>query len=104
MLDDIEYTNNIIDYFKAQNIYYIGHSNGGIFSSLLSVYLPNTFKAMVNHKGGLCYDTEMYIDFDKLQDSDRRIPILFLPVKQTFIVLLLNKVINYLQIWSFRLN
>lgn len=77
MIADIEYTKQVIDYFKSSNVYYIGHSNGGVFSSLLAIYLPNTFKAIVNHKGGLGYDTGFYIDFDRLQEDDHKTPILF---------------------------
>jgi pimeloyl-ACP methyl ester carboxylesterase len=76
MIKDIEYTKRVIEYFKLPNVYYIGHSNGGVFSSLLAVYLPTTFRAIVNHKGGLGYDTGFYIDFDQLND-DRKTPILF---------------------------
>ena len=81
MESDFEYTNNMISYFKshyhAQNFYYIGHSNGGVFALLLSVFLPNSFTAIVSHKGGLGFDKLFYLDFDRLKESDRRTPILF---------------------------
>jgi predicted esterase len=77
MKADIEYTKNVINHFKPQYTYYIGHSNGGVFALLLAVYLPNTFNAIISHKGGLGYDTQFYVDFDRLKDDDRRTPILF---------------------------
>jgi predicted esterase len=76
MTEDLDYTKQVINYFKSPNVYYMGHSNGGVFSSLLAVYLPTTFRAIVNHKGGLGYDTGFYVDFDQLNDG-RKTPILF---------------------------
>lgn len=81
MSSDIKYTSDVIDYFKAHYnsdcFYYMGHSNGGVFALLLSVWLPNSFRAIVSHKGGLGYDNLFYLDFDQLNPSDRRTPILF---------------------------
>lgn len=77
MMADIEYTQSAVNYFKNYNFYFIGHSNGGVFATLVAVFLPNTFRSIVSHKGGLGYDKQFYLDFDRLLDSDRRTPILF---------------------------
>ena len=78
---DFQYTSDAINYFKTNYnsdcFYYMGHSNGGVFALLLAVWLPNSFRAIVSHKGGLGYDKMFYLDFDRLRESDRQTPILF---------------------------
>lgn len=55
--NDLEYTKMLIQDIKKNynidndRIYFIGHSNGGVFGCLLTIHLPNTFKA-ISHMGG----------------------------------------------------
>lgn len=81
--EDIKYTNDVIEDLKLnydidnKKIYFVGHSNGGVFGCLLSIYLPNTFKGIISHMGGIGYDPHFYLDFSKLNDTDNKTPILF---------------------------
>jgi predicted esterase len=79
--EDLLYTELIIDMMKRKcdinNIYFIGHSNGGVFALLLALYMPNTFTKIVSHMGGIGYDPYFYLNFNILKDTDRKTPILF---------------------------
>lgn len=81
MMEDIQYTkdaiNTISNLFRNDCPTFIfSHSNGAVFSLLLTVHMPNTFKAIISHQGGLGYDSGFYIDFDLLKETDQRVPIL----------------------------
>lgn len=79
---DIEYTQNIIDNMLSkykidqERIYFLGHSNGGVFAMLLALHLPNTFQKIVSHMGGIGFDPRFYLDFSKV-DGKRKTPVLF---------------------------
>ena len=63
---DLEYTKYLIDYIKktVKDIYFIGHSNGGIFGLLVLLWLPrNSIKAIISHMGGIGWDSHYYLDF-----------------------------------------
>ena len=79
--EDLAYTENIISNIKSKyeinNIYFIGHSNGGVFALLLALYMPNTFTKIVSHMGGIGYDPAFYLDFSLLKNTDNKTPILF---------------------------
>jgi predicted esterase len=78
---DIFYTRAIIgdmkEQYKIRNIYFIGHSNGGIFGLLLALYTPNMFTAIVSHMGGIGFDPELYLNFKLLGVDDKKTPLLF---------------------------
>ena len=77
---DLLYTTHIIDQLctefnvDKEFVYYIGHSNGGVFGCLLSVYLPNHFRAICSHMGGIGWDPSFYLDFEKLKEGDKKTP------------------------------
>ncbi len=79
--EDLLYTQQIIAdmkaLFKIRKTYSIGHSNGGVHNLLYSLYLPNTFDAIVSHMGGMGYSPFYCLDFSLLQEADSRTPILF---------------------------
>jgi len=68
--EDIEYVKlvkeNVILKYKFIDFYAIGHSNGGVFVCLFPIYLPNEFKAIVSHQGGMGWDEWFNISFEKL--------------------------------------
>ena len=76
--EDLLYTRALIldlqDQYNINNIYFIGHSNSGVFALLLALYLPNTFTKIVSHMGGIGYDPCLQLQFN--QDA-RKTPILF---------------------------
>lgn len=79
--EDLFYTKAIVHNMKEQyninNVYFIGHSNGGVFALLLALYTPNMFKGIVSHAGGIGYDPNFYLNFKLLKDDDNKTPILF---------------------------
>lgn len=77
MNEDIQYTKEVCNLFDSLPKIFFGHSNGGVFSLLLSVHMPNTFQAIISHQGGLGYDGGFYLDFDLLKESDHKTNILF---------------------------
>merc|ERR1711976_311516 len=58
-------------------VFLLGHSNGGVFSCLVPLYLPNRFTRICSHHGGIGWDPNFYLDFTK-SDQQRRTPMLFL--------------------------
>lgn len=81
LTEDILYTRALIgdmkDQYSINNVYFIGHSNGGVFALLLALYTPNMFKGIVSHMGGIGYDPGLYLNFNLMQNNDARTPILF---------------------------
>jgi len=79
--EDIFYTRAIVGDMKEQynikNVYFIGHSNGGVFGLMLALYTPNLFTAIVSHMGGIGYDPGLYLNFKLLELSDQKTPLLF---------------------------
>jgi predicted esterase len=79
--EDLLYTRAIINDMKQKyqikNVYFIGHSNGGVFALLLALYIPNMFTGIVSHMGGIGYDPGLYLNFRLLQNSDNKTPLLF---------------------------
>jgi poly(3-hydroxybutyrate) depolymerase len=81
--DDIQYTIEVIKAAKSlyniddNRIYFVGHSNGGVFGCLLPIYLPNIFKGIVSHMGGIGHDPHFYLDFSRLLPNNNKTPILF---------------------------
>ena len=78
--NDLDYVKYIIDYLyemDINNIYAIGHSNGGVFVCLLAVYFPNVFVKLVSHQGGIGYDIRFKIPFELLDQTLKLTPILF---------------------------
>jgi predicted esterase len=73
---DIEYVKNVkYDVISRYNLnknefYAVGHSNGGVFVCLFPVYLPEEFKAIVSHQGGMGWDEWFNIPFEKLNDEN----------------------------------
>ena len=78
---DIEYTRKIVEII--QNNYNInkkimmGHSNGGVFSLLIPIYLPNLFDIIVSHQGGMGFDPYFGLDFDLVNINDNKPKLLF---------------------------
>ena len=68
--EDIEYVQlvklDVILKYSFIDFYAIGHSNGGVFVCLFPIYLPNEFKALVSHQGGMGWDEWFNIPFEKL--------------------------------------
>jgi predicted esterase len=79
--EDLLYTRAIIadmkDQYKIRNLYFIGHSNGGVFGLLLALYIPNMFTGIVSHMGGIGYDPDLYLNFELLGTNDKKTPLLF---------------------------
>jgi predicted esterase len=79
--EDVFYTRAIIGDMKQQynirNVYFIGHSNGGVFGLLLALYTPNMFTAIVSHAAGIGYDPDLYLNFKMLKVDDKKTPLLF---------------------------
>lgn len=75
------YTRALVGDMKEQysinNVYFIGHSNGGVFALLLAIYTPNMFKGIISHMGGIGYDPDLYLNFNVMIDNDNKTPILF---------------------------
>jgi predicted peptidase len=66
---DLEYTKILINYLGNRNIYFMGHSNGGIFGLLVMLHLhPSTFKGVVCHMGGIGHDPHYYLDFKYFEE------------------------------------
>jgi len=78
---EFEYTREAISSVRSSyninHIFFIGHSNGGVFSLLLPIYMPEIFTAIVSHQGGLGYDAGFYIDFEAIPSSLPKPSILF---------------------------
>lgn len=81
LTEDILYTRALVADMKEQyhinNIYFIGHSNGGVFALLLAIYTPNLFQTIVSHMGGIGYDPDLFLDFNSMKNNEQRTPILF---------------------------
>lgn len=81
LTEDILYTRALVgdikEKYSINNLYLIGHSNGGIFALLLALYTPNLFKGIVSHMGGIGYDPDLYLNFKIMNNNDNRTPILF---------------------------
>lgn len=81
LTEDIMYTRALVGDMKEQysinNVYFIGHSNGGVFALLLAIYTPNMFKGIISHMGGIGYDPDLYLNFNVMIDNDNKTPILF---------------------------
>jgi len=81
LTEDIMYTRALVgdmkDQYQINNVYFIGHSNGGVFALLLTLYVPNLFTAIVSHMGGLGFDPDLYLNFGLMRYDDIKPPILF---------------------------
>jgi len=79
--EDLEYVKlvkkDIIDKYQFTDFYAVGHSNGGVFICLFPIYLPNEFKALVSHQGGMGLDEWFNIPFEKLDTSSVKPSIYF---------------------------
>ena len=79
--EDLLYTkaliNDMQERYTINKIYFVGHSNGGVFALLLTLYMPNVFTGIVSHMGGIGYDPEFYLNFNLLQATDNKTPLLF---------------------------
>lgn len=79
--EDLNYVkcvkNDLILKYNFTNFYAIGHSNGGVFVTLFPIYLPNEFKALVSHQGGIGWDEWFNIPFEKIKNEDTKTPIYF---------------------------
>ena len=79
--EDLLYTRAIVNDMKEQymikNVYFIGHSNGGVFALLLALYTPNMFKGIVSHMGGIGYDPGLNLNFKLLEITNNKTPLLF---------------------------
>jgi len=79
--EDLMYTRAIVGDMKEQynigNVYFIGHSNGGVFGLLLALYFPNLFTGITSHCGGLGFDPGLYLNFKLLKEDDKKTPLLF---------------------------
>lgn len=64
---DLEYTKYLVNILKSfsTNIYFVGHSNGGVFGLLLALY-PGLFTGIISHMGGIGWDPHFYLDFSLL--------------------------------------
>lgn len=80
-MEDILYTRALVgdmkDQYKINNVYFIGHSNDGVFALLLALYTPNMFKGIVSHMGCIWYDPDVYFNFKIMRDDDYKTPLLF---------------------------
>jgi hypothetical protein len=78
---DIKYTRKLVEYI--QNNYNInkkvmmGHSNGGVFSLLMPIHLPNLFDMIISHQGGMGFDPYFGLDFDLVKINDNKPKLLF---------------------------
>ena len=74
--NDLHYTEKILLDVSHNNnrVYFIGHSNGGVFACLVAIYLSEIFTAIVSHMGGIGYDPHFYLDF---KDTKTKVPLLF---------------------------
>lgn len=81
LTEDILYTRAVVADMKEQynirNVYFCGHSNGGVFGLLLALYTPNMFTSIVSHMGGIGYDPGLYLNFKLLNTVDKKTPLLF---------------------------
>ena len=79
--EDLLYTraivNDIREQYKIKNVYFIGHSNGGVFGLLLALYTPNLFNGIISHMGGIGYDPGLYLNFKALKPIENKTPLLF---------------------------
>lgn len=79
--EDLLYTKAIIGDIKEKHlisdVYFIGHSNGGVFALLLALYTPNLFKGIASHMGGIGYDSTLNLNFKLLSIADSKTPMLF---------------------------
>lgn len=79
---DIKYTQDVIVDMSSrysidkERIYFIGHSNGGVFGMILALHLPDTFRKIVSHVGGIGWDPRFYLDF-LIVEGKRKTPVLF---------------------------
>jgi predicted esterase len=67
--EDLDYTKIVIEIMKKmydiKKVYFVSHSNGGVFALLMAVYMSNYFDAIVSHQGGMGFDPHFYVDFSK---------------------------------------
>lgn len=79
--DDIQYTKNILQYvetkYKINKKVMLGHSNGGVFSLLIPIYLPSVFDIIISHQGGIGFDPYFCLDFHLVDTEKRKEKILF---------------------------
>lgn len=73
-IEDIKYVKlvkkNVMSKYNLNMFYAIGHSNGGVFVTLLPFYLPGEFKALISHQGGMGYDEWFNIPFEKITNTE----------------------------------
>jgi len=78
---DIEYTRQLVEImntkYKINKKVIIGHSNGGVFSLLIPIYLPNLFDFVISHQGGMGFDPLFGLDFELVNINDNKPKILF---------------------------
>ncbi len=81
MYEDIEYTKNIVQIMSTRyNINkkaIMGHSNGGVFSLLIPIFLSNLFDFVISHQGGIGFDPLFGLDFHLVNENDNKPKILF---------------------------
>lgn len=79
--DDLDYTKEILNTMREiyciRNIYFVGHSNGGVFGLLLAVYLSDLFDCIVSHQGGMGFDPHFCVDFSKAGPLNKKPRMLF---------------------------
>jgi predicted esterase len=79
---DLNYTKNVIadikTLYRINNIFHVGHSNGGVFNLQLAIHMPTVFTCLVSHNGGLGFDFQYYLDFVLISDVEYKVPILFI--------------------------
>jgi predicted esterase len=82
--EDIEYTKKLVNIiesqYKIEKKVFMGHSNGGVFSLLIPIYLPNVFDFIISHQGGIGWDPLFELDFyllDREDKNDKKEKILF---------------------------
>lgn len=78
---DLEYTKLLVELLNGKkNIYFVGHSNGGIFGLLLALHTaPGTFMGIVSHMGGIGWDPHYYLNFSLIEKySTESLPKIFI--------------------------
>jgi predicted esterase len=81
-MKDITYLKDILNHVKSTHvispdeIFLMGHSNGGVFATLVAIFLPNEFSGICSHMGGIGWDSNFVLNFDVIKDTDKKTPVL----------------------------
>lgn len=78
---DLDFVKGIIQYAKdtyaVDKVILSGHSNGGVFVCLMAVYIKHLLAGVYSSMGGIGWDPNFQIDFDRAEKKNSTNPRFF---------------------------